>query len=138
MVTHYGNSVCEGSSPYQLKMAAPAEVSKKNALTFEHYSITLWACLSQVHRTHTLHMQLPQAVDEVLTNSRKIHTRATLLSSGTNHKNLEHVVKNRERMRRIYNTSLQPGRPWPYIRTPRQIIDACGYEETFIALALRT
>ena len=79
-----------------------------------HYSITLWACLSQVHRTHTLHMQLPQAVDEVLTNSRKIHTRATLLSSGTNHKNLEHVVKNRERMRRIYNMSLQPGRPWPY------------------------
>ena len=45
-----------------------------------HYSITLWACLSQVHRTHTLHMQLPQAVDEVLTNSRKIHTRATLLA----------------------------------------------------------
>ena len=55
----------------------------------------------------TVLMQLPQAVDEVLTNSRKIHTRATLLSSGTNHKNLEHVVKNRERMRRIYNTSLQ-------------------------------
>ena len=27
MVTHYGNSACEGSSPYQLKMAAPAEVS---------------------------------------------------------------------------------------------------------------
>ena len=27
--THYGNSACEGSSPYQLKMAAPAEVSKK-------------------------------------------------------------------------------------------------------------
>ena len=25
MVTHYGNSACEGSSPYQLKMAAPAE-----------------------------------------------------------------------------------------------------------------
>ena len=84
-----------------------------------HYSITLWACLSQVHRTHTLHMQLPQAVDEVLTNSRKIHTRATLLSSGTNHKNLEHVVKNRERMRRIYNTSLQPGaRGRTYTYTP--------------------
>ena len=41
-----------------------------------------------------------------------------------------------ERMRRIYNTSLQPGRP--SVRTSRQIIDACGYEETFIALALRT
>ena len=24
------------------------------------------------------------------------------------------------------------------LRTPRQIIDACGYDETFIALALRT
>ena len=69
--------------------------------------------------SHTLHMQLPQAVDEVLTNSRKIHTRATLLSSGTNHKNLEHVVKNRERMRRIYNTSLQPGCPWPYVHPGR-------------------
>ena len=84
-----------------------------------HYSITLWACLSQVHRTHTFHMQLPQAVDEVLTNSCKIHTRATLLSSGTNHKNLEHVVKNREHMRRIYNTSLQPGRPWAYVHPGR-------------------
>ena len=31
MVTHYGNSACEGSSPYQLKMAAPAEVSKKRS-----------------------------------------------------------------------------------------------------------
>ena len=29
--THYGNSACEGSSPYQLKMAAPAEVSKKRS-----------------------------------------------------------------------------------------------------------
>ena len=27
----YGNSACEGSSPYQLKMAAPAEVSKKRS-----------------------------------------------------------------------------------------------------------
>ena len=24
------------------------------------------------------------------------------------------MLRNRERMRRIYNTSLQPGRPWPY------------------------
>ena len=39
--------------------------------------------------------------------------------NGTNHKNLEHVVKNRERMRRIYNTSLQPGRPWPYVHPGR-------------------
>ena len=31
MVTHYGNSACEGSSPYQLKIAAPAEVSKKRS-----------------------------------------------------------------------------------------------------------
>ena len=31
MVTHYGNSACEGSSPYQLKMAAPAKVSKKRS-----------------------------------------------------------------------------------------------------------
>ena len=31
MVTHYGNSACEGSSLYQLKMAAPAEVSKKRS-----------------------------------------------------------------------------------------------------------
>ena len=31
MVTHYGNSACEGSSPNQLKMAAPAEVSKKRS-----------------------------------------------------------------------------------------------------------
>ena len=29
MVTHYGNSACEGS--YQLKMAAPAEVNKKHS-----------------------------------------------------------------------------------------------------------
>ena len=31
MVTHYGNSAWEGSSPYQLKIAAPAEVSKKRS-----------------------------------------------------------------------------------------------------------
>ena len=31
MVTHYGKSACEGSSPYQLKIAAPAEVSKKRS-----------------------------------------------------------------------------------------------------------
>ena len=31
VVTHYGNSACEGSSPYQLKMAAPAEASKKRS-----------------------------------------------------------------------------------------------------------
>ena len=31
MVTHYGNSACEGPSPYQLKIAAPAEVSKKRS-----------------------------------------------------------------------------------------------------------
>ena len=34
MVTHYGNSACEGSSPYQLKMAAPAEVSTKKRSNF--------------------------------------------------------------------------------------------------------
>ena len=31
MVTHYGNSACEGSSPYQLNIAAPAAVSKKRS-----------------------------------------------------------------------------------------------------------
>ena len=31
MVTYNRNSACEGLSPYQLKMAAPAEVSKKRS-----------------------------------------------------------------------------------------------------------
>ena len=34
LYTHYGNSACEASSPYQLKMAAPAEVSKKKRSNF--------------------------------------------------------------------------------------------------------
>ena len=52
------HSACEGSSPYQLKMAAPAEVSKKNALTFEydgifHYTFNRAYCQNSVSDRQT-------------------------------------------------------------------------------------